>query len=137
MKKISALILLCFAGIAALAQNAPYRVIFDLTSKEPANQQAVIRQVKAIMEMRPDATLEVAMYSEGVSLVTKENSPYRKDIETLIKNNKVAFKVCGYTLKRKNIESAALIEGVSVVPDAIYEIISRQKEGWGYIKVAQ
>ena len=137
MKKIFALILLCFAGIATKAQNAPYRVIFDLTSKEPANQQAVIRQVKAIMELRPDATLEVAMYSEGISLVTKENSPHRKDVETLIKDKKVVFKVCGYTLKRKDIAPSALIEGVQVVPDAIYDIITRQKEGWGYIKVAQ
>lgn len=119
------------------AQKAPYKVIFDLTSKDPANHQAVLRQVRSIMESRPDAKLEVAIYSEGIDMVSKEKSTFSKDIEDLINEKKVTFKVCGATLKRKNMDENQLISGVKVVPDAIYEIISRQKEGWGYIKVAQ
>ena len=36
----------------------------------------------------------------------------------------------------RGIPTSAL-EGVGTVPDGIYEIISKQHEGWGYIKAAQ
>lgn len=137
MKKLTVLLFLLFGSIYMYAQKAPYKVIFDLTSKDPANHQAVLRQVKSIMESRPDAKLEVAIYSEGIDMVSKEKSTFSKDIEDLINEKKVTFKVCGVTLKRNNMDEDHLISGVKVVPDAIYEIISRQKEGWGYIKVAQ
>lgn len=137
MKKLIVLLFLLSGSIYAYAQKIPYKVVFDLTSKDPANHQAVLRQTRSIIESRPDAKLEVAIYSEGIEMVCKEKSAFAKDIEELINEKKVAFKVCGYTLKRKNVDESQLIPGVKVVPDAIYEIISRQKEGWGYIKVAQ
>jgi intracellular sulfur oxidation DsrE/DsrF family protein len=38
-------------------------------------------------------------------------------------------------MQRYNIDKSQLIPGVEVVPDGIYEIITKQREGWGYIKV--
>ena len=40
-------------------------------------------------------------------------------------------------MKRNNIDKSQLIPGVEIVPDGIYEIILKQREGWGYIKVAR
>ena len=137
MKKIMLLLFLLFGNILAYSQKVPYRVIFDLTSKDPANYTTVLRQIKGIIQERPDAKLEVAMYSDGIEMVCKENAAFATEIEDLIKEKKATFKVCGFTLKRKNIDPSELLPGVTVVPDAIYEIITRQSEGWGYIKVAQ
>jgi intracellular sulfur oxidation DsrE/DsrF family protein len=39
------------------------------------------------------------------------------------------------TMKRNNISKEQLVPGVEVVPDGIYEIVSKQHDGWGYIKV--
>lgn len=39
------------------------------------------------------------------------------------------------TMKRNNIDKSQLVPGVEVVPDGIYEIVSKQQAGWGYIKV--
>lgn len=137
MKKIMLLLFLLMGYVFAFSQKVPYRVVFDLTSKDPANYTAVLRQIKGIMQERPDAQLEVAIYSEGIDMVRKSNEAFAKDIEDLISEKKATFKVCGYTMKRKNIDPSELLPGVTVVPDAIYEIITRQREGWGYIKVAQ
>jgi len=137
MKKIMLLLFLLMGYVFAFSQKVPYRVVFDLTSKDPANYTAVLRQIKGIMQERPDAQLEVAIYSEGIDMVRKSNEAFAKDIEDLISEKKATFKVCGYTMKRKNIDPGELLPGVTVVPDAIYEIITRQREGWGYIKVAQ
>jgi uncharacterized protein len=39
-------------------------------------------------------------------------------------------------MKNNNVDKSQLIPGVQVVPDGIYEIISKQKQGWGYIKAS-
>jgi intracellular sulfur oxidation DsrE/DsrF family protein len=38
-------------------------------------------------------------------------------------------------MKNHNIDASQLLPGVGIVPDGIYEIMTRQREGWGYIKV--
>jgi uncharacterized protein len=38
-------------------------------------------------------------------------------------------------MKRHNVDKTQLLPGVEVVPDAIFEIVTKQSEGWGYIKV--
>jgi intracellular sulfur oxidation DsrE/DsrF family protein len=38
-------------------------------------------------------------------------------------------------MKVHNVEKNMLIPGVKTVPDGIYELISRQADGYGYIKV--
>ena len=58
------------------------------------------------------------------------------EVQKLLQNKNVSFKVCEVTMKRYNIDKSQLITGVGIVPDGIYEIITKQKEGWGYIKVA-
>jgi intracellular sulfur oxidation DsrE/DsrF family protein len=39
-------------------------------------------------------------------------------------------------MRNQHLDSSLLIPGVVMVPDGIYEVISKQREGWGYIKVA-
>jgi intracellular sulfur oxidation DsrE/DsrF family protein len=38
------------------------------------------------------------------------------------------------TLNRKNIDKSELIPNFEIVPDGILEIVTKQSEGWGYIK---
>ena len=39
-------------------------------------------------------------------------------------------------MKRYNYDKSQLLPGVEIVDDGIFEIISKEQEGWGYIKVA-
>ncbi|HXB07187.1 MAG TPA: DsrE family protein [Puia sp.] len=120
----------------AFAQGKDYRVVFDLTSRDTINQQAVIREIGLIKDANPDARLEVVIYGQGLDLAVKGRSAQEGAVQRLIAGNKANFKVCAMTLKRNNIDKDQLVPGVEVVPDGIYEILSRQREGWGYIKVA-
>lgn len=133
MKHLIALLL--FSSTICSAQNADYRVVFDMTSKDTVNQQAVIRQVQGIKKANPDALLEVVVYGEGLDLVLKDKSNNSAVIRQLIADGNANFKICSMTMKRHNIEPSQLIPGVKMVDDGIYEIVMRQKEGWGYIKV--
>ena len=119
-----------------LAQSIPYNVVFDLTSKDSVDQKAVVRWINEISTSNADAKLEVVMYGQGLDLVIKDKSLVVDALTKLTENKKVSFKVCAIAMKNHNIDKSQLLPGVNIVPDGIYEIITKQGEGWGYIKVA-
>ena len=119
------------------AQSAPYNVVFDLTSKDTLDHQAVIRWLSGISSTRPDAKLEVVLYGGSLDMVQKEKSSVTAPLLQLLQNKNVSVKVCAVAMKHYNIDASQLLPGVGVVPDGIYEIIQREKEGWGYIKAAR
>jgi intracellular sulfur oxidation DsrE/DsrF family protein len=137
MKKhifFSSLYMLLVATVCA--QSVDYRVVFDLTSRDTINQQAVIREIGLIRNANPEAQLEVVIYGQGLDLAVRGRSAQESAVQKLISDGKARFKVCAMTMKRNNIDKDQLVAGVEVVPDGIYEILSKQREGWGYIKVA-
>jgi intracellular sulfur oxidation DsrE/DsrF family protein len=131
------IVALAIMPVVTLAQTGAYKVIFDITSSDTAAYKTVIRQMRGISQSRPDAQLEVAIYGDALPMVMKDKSIIADAIQELSSSKKASFKVCGATMKRNNIDKSQLLAGVDVVPDAIYEIVTRQHEGWGYIKVAQ
>jgi len=135
MKKYNVLIIACLLIISAKAQVSNYKVVFDMTSKDSVNQQSLIRELGLIRESNPAAKLEVVLYGQGLDLVIKDR-PMQPAVERLLTDKDISFKVCAFAMKRNNIEKDRLLAGVQIVPDGIYEIILRQQEGWGYIKVA-
>jgi intracellular sulfur oxidation DsrE/DsrF family protein len=69
-------------------------------------------------------------------MITEGKSIVANDVKNLISNKNISFVVCEASMKRNNVERNQLLPGVETVPDGIYEIITKQGEGWGYIKVA-
>lgn len=121
-------------GLAS-AQRQSYRVVFDLTSRDSLDQKAVMRWIKEITTANPKAELEVVMYGKGFELVMPEKSTYIGDVQAAVKNPNVKFKVCEIAMRNNHIEKSNVLNEVGTVPDGIYEIISKQRQGWGYIKV--
>jgi hypothetical protein len=125
---------LLFVPVALVAQDQPLRIVFDVTSKDTATHAAVLRHVKGMAKAYPNAMLEVVVYGGALPMVVSGKSSNQPGIEQLAAQNNVAFKVCGITMKRQNVDKSQLVNGVEVVPDAIVQIVQRQGEGWGYIK---
>lgn len=136
MKRIlfASLLALLSLGLA-YAQDQSYRVVFDLTSRDSLDQKAVMRWIREISAANPKAELEVVMYGKGFELVMPEKSAVLPDVTTAMKNPNVAFRVCAIALKNNKVEKSQLIKEVQTVPDGIYELVSKQHQGWGYIKV--
>ncbi|MBS1947503.1 MAG: DsrE family protein [Bacteroidetes bacterium] len=120
-------------SLVSLAQQADYRVVFDLTSKDSLDQRSVVRWANEVSSANPDAKVEIVMYGQGFNFVLK-NSMFAEAIKKLAASKNVKFKVCAIALKNNHVDKSELLPGVETVPDGIYEIISKQREGWGYIK---
>jgi uncharacterized protein len=137
MKKILVIFLFLYSHNILMAQKAPYKVVFDVTSKDTVVHQMVMRWVKEIIQMDAKAEVEVVFYAKSLDMVTKDKSVVADDVMKFSAMKNVAFRVCEVAMKNNNIDKNQLLTGVGTVPDGIYEIISRQHEGWGYIKAAR
>ena len=112
----------------------PYRVAFDLTSRDTLDQKAVLRWLKEVGTSTPSADMEVVMYGKGFELVMPERSAFIAEVKEAMKNPHVAFKICAIAMKNNNIDKSQLLPGVQIVPDGIHELVMRQQDNWGYIK---
>jgi intracellular sulfur oxidation DsrE/DsrF family protein len=121
-------------GFVQAQKQQPYRVVFDLTSRDTLDQKAVLRWLKEVGTSSPEAKMEVVMYAKGFELVMPERSQFINDVKEAMKNPNVSFKVCAIALKNNNVDKNQLAPGVGVVPDGIHELVMKQQDHWGYIK---
>jgi Uncharacterized conserved protein len=131
-----------FVGLFALlsvgfvrAKPQPYRVVFDLTSRDTLEQKAVLRWLNEVGTTSPNAQMEVVMYGKGFELLMPERSAFIPGVKEAMKNPNVSFKVCAIALKNNSVAISQLLPGVEAVPDGIHELVMKQQDGWGYIKV--
>lgn len=137
MKKI-----IIFLGFAlfifhAYGQKAPYNVVFDVTSSDTTVHRMVIRWVTEVTKADPNANVEVVYYGKSLDMITQGKSTVGDNVTTLASKPGVHFNVCEVAMKANKVDRSQLVNGVGTVPDGIYEIISKQHDGWGYIKVAK
>jgi|SRR5688572_7482105 len=134
MNKVLIAISFQVVAFVAIAQTNPVRIVFDITSKDTLAHQGALRHVTMMSKAYPQSTFEVVIYGSALPMVVKGKSTIEKDLTTFAGNKNVSFKVCAATMKRNNVDKSQLVSGVEVVPDAIMEIVTKQGEGWGYIK---
>ena len=137
MRRYSLLAALLMTALFCTAQTTPYNVVFDLTSKDTNDHKTVIRWLNGISKERPEAKLEVVLYGQSLDMIQKNKSVDAEGLDRLLQNKNITFKVCAAAMKRNEVEAASLLPGIEIVPDGIYQIITRQSQGWGYIKVAK
>ena len=136
MKKIF-LIATFFVGITmqVFAQQKPYTIVFDLTTSDTATHQRVIRWINGILASHPDAKMEVVFYGKALDMIVKDKSTVAGDVIKLGTEKKVTFAACEHAMQVFNINKNQLLNGVTTVPDALIELVTKQAEGYGYIKV--
>ena len=126
--------LLAVTSGQAQSQVKDYKIVFDITSKDTNVHKAVIRWCNEIAAAYPDAKLEVVYYGQSLEMITLGKSVVANDVTRLANGKNVTFSVCSVAMKRWNIDKSQLLPGVTTVPDGIYEILQKQREGYGYIK---
>jgi intracellular sulfur oxidation DsrE/DsrF family protein len=122
------------APIFLHAQKTDYKVVFDLTSKDTLDEKSLIRWLNEVAIPNTEGKFEVVMYGKGFNLVLKNNVACSDDVTRLAAYKNISFKVCAVAMKNNHVEKDDLLPFVEIVPDGIYEIVHKQREGWAYIK---
>ena len=68
-------------------------------------------------------------------MVVTGKSSVSTDVIKLATEKKITFAACEHAMQVFNINKSQLLNGVTTVPDALYELVIKQAEGYGYIKV--
>lgn len=113
-----------------------YRVVFDLTSGDSLSQQMAVRWLTEVVNAEPTAQVELVMFGKGLPLAINGKSAVADGVADLVKRKNVNIYVCAVALASNHYDKSQLLPGVQTVPDGIYEVITKQRQGWGYIKVA-
>ena len=128
------ILLIFFTVSEVMSQTKPVKVLFDITSKDTVAHQTVLRHVSGMASAYPGSEFEVVVYGAALPMLVKTKSTVAEGMSALASNKNVTFKVCSATMKRYQVDKSELLPGVDVVPDAIIEIVTKQGQGWGYIK---
>ena len=113
-----------------------YKVVFDLTSSDSLSQTMAIRWLTEVVNAEPTAQVELVMFGKGLPLAVNGKSVVADGVANLVSKKNVNIYVCAVAMANQKIDKSQLLPGVQTVPDGIYEIITKQRQGWGYIKVA-
>lgn len=140
MKSIVALscLVLTIVAIGARAQSPqpqPYKVVFDLTSSDPIDQQAVLRVIREIHDVNPKTELEVVMYGRGLDLAVSGKSALAAGVKDAMSSAHASFRVCAIAMKNQQVDKSQLLDNVQIVPDGVGELVAKQHAGWGYVKI--
>jgi intracellular sulfur oxidation DsrE/DsrF family protein len=133
-KSFLVLNLLILTLIAAAQPN--YKVVFDVTSQDTLDHKLAIRWANEVLKAEPTAQVEIVLFGKSLAMITQQKSVVADAITNLTANKNASVKVCQVAMKANNVDVSQLVPGVQTVPDGIYEIISKQRQGWGYIKVS-
>ena len=108
-----------------------------MTSDDTVTQKMAVKWISEITEANPDANIEMVFYGKSLGMIVEGKSIVAEAVKNYAQKKNIAFKVCAIAMNNNKIDKSQLLPGVQIVPDGIYEIISRQHDGWGYIKVSR
>jgi intracellular sulfur oxidation DsrE/DsrF family protein len=126
------------AGHATAQAPVPaqrHRVLFALTSPEEADWNLTMGNIRNLLKLLPDAEVEVVSYGPGIMMVAKTSSVAAEI--TALQGQHVKFVACQNAMRARKLTVADLIDGVTPVPAGIVEVVTKEEEGWTYIKAGR
>jgi len=138
MKKLLTLItLLCLAPLALLHAQTPtktHHIIFAVTSGEEADWNLTLGNTRNLIAgLKPDPyEIEIVSFGPGITMI-KADSTVAKDIAALQAEG-VKFTACQNAMRNRHLELKDLVPGAIPVPAGIVELVTKQEQGWIYVK---
>ncbi len=120
-----------------------WKLMVHLNSGDPERLRAVLDETEYLLKTSAGSTrrvqIEVLVNGEGIRLLEDKDTPYARKIlamESSYKN--VSFLACQIALNRHKDEDGFdidLLPGVKVVSSAVKQAMTRQREGWTYLRI--
>jgi uncharacterized protein len=119
---------------AQSATGKPHKVLFAVTSGDEADWNLALGNIRNLLAgLKPDPVeVEVVAFGGGIVLV-KGDSSVAADIAKLQADG-VKFVACQNSMHARHLEVKDLLPNVPPVPSGIVEVVTKQEQGWIYIK---
>ncbi|MEO7264637.1 MAG: DsrE family protein [Ferruginibacter sp.] len=146
MKKILMVLMILTGAQSLMAQADPgmrpagmtdagnqHKIVFQLSSEDTMVHKSLMKQLNNLVTLAPDSKIEVVCHGPGLSMLIKGKTVVQEKISQFNKKN-IVFVACEFSMSEKNIPKEKIISEAGFVPFAIVEIVTKQEQGWSYIK---
>jgi intracellular sulfur oxidation DsrE/DsrF family protein len=144
MKKIHKILLgsisLLLLTVSTFAQQrktetvkAEHKIIFQLTTNDTTAHKQLMKQFNNILSVSPTTQIEVVCHGPGLDMLLSDRTIVEEKIKSL-HDRGVIFNACEFSIKERKLEKSKIIMIAGFVPAGIIEIVSKQEQGWNYIK---
>jgi intracellular sulfur oxidation DsrE/DsrF family protein len=130
---ITVLMAIGSAGFAQESTKEPLKIVFQLSTSDTIAHKALMKQLGNITSVRPDTKIEVVCHGPGLHLLQKEKTIVGEKVAVFAAKG-VTFSACEFSLKERNVAKESIIPAAGFVEAGIIHIVTRQAEGWFYIK---
>ena len=123
--------------MSASAQAKAHRVLFAVTSPEEADWRLAMGNMRNLLAGLGPETVEVEVVAFGPGLnMVKKGSTAETDLKTLEEKHVHVF-ACENAMRSQHVTKEDLLEGTGTVPAGIVEVVTKQEQGWTYIKAGR
>ena len=137
MKTLKYLLLSLVLFVAALqstyAQYDNFKIVMQVTSSDTLVHKSLMKQLNNMLSVAPSTQVEVVCHGPGLDMMVAAKARYADGIAKHSANG-VTFRVCEFSMKERNVAFEQLLLQANPVKAGILHIVSRQSEGWHYIK---
>lgn len=134
MKKFLTTLALVLLSAAAWAQTAPeHRIVFQHTTADTTAQKALMKQLGNMLSVSPTTQVEVVCHGPGLNMLVSDKCRVADKLSGFAARG-VVFSACQFSMKERKVSADQLLPGVQQVPAGIIYIVTKQEEGFHYIK---
>jgi intracellular sulfur oxidation DsrE/DsrF family protein len=140
-KNIVLLFVLCFIVNQGYSQqkainDAPkmHNIVVQLNTADTASWSSVIGNIKNIQKVwSTNLNIEVVVHGKAIDFLIKDKTFFAEDIQ-LLSSQGIKFNACQNTMRKHNITAEMLLKVAGTVPSGVVEVVTKQEEGWSYLK---
>ena len=119
------------------AQTAPrkHRLVIQVTDNDPARWNLALNNTKAAQVAvggPGNIDIEVVTYGPGVHMLKKDSAVSERIAEMAASG--VKFAACNNTMRALKLEKSDMLTTAEIVPAGVVELMTRQEEGWSYLR---
>ncbi|MBK7433166.1 MAG: DsrE family protein [Chitinophagaceae bacterium] len=128
-------LLSALTGMAQADNNAKrvHRIVFQLSTDDTLAQKALMKQLNNITTVAPGTKIEVVCHGPGLGMLITGKTIVQEKIRQM-KDKGVDFVACEFSMSERKVTKEQIIPEAGFVKAGIIEIVTRQEEGWSYIK---
>lgn len=136
------LIFLASLLLAGSAFADLHRVVIHVDENDPKVMNLALNNtanaVKYYQDKGEEVQVEIVTYGPGLMMLHGKKSPVADRIKSFGENfDNVGFRACANTMakmKAKTGQDVPLLEQAQVVPSGVIHLVTRQEEGWSYLR---
>jgi intracellular sulfur oxidation DsrE/DsrF family protein len=119
--------------VSAPGESKQHKIIFQLSIDDSLAHKALMKQLNNITTVAPGTKIEVVCHGPGLNMLVTGKTVVQDKIIQLIKKD-IVFVACEFSMSERNVPKEKIIPQAGFVKAGIVEIVTRQEQGWSYIK---